>query len=94
VNADPLPGSFVTIPSPPIMRASLRVMARPAQGSAVKPAIASEERSASRARSQPSMRLRRHWFAASADAGDPKTATVHRVAVEWEPLESRRVHCH
>ena len=29
VNTDPLPGSLVTVTSPPIMRASLRVMARP-----------------------------------------------------------------
>ncbi len=29
VNIDPLPGSLVTVTSPPIMRASLRVMARP-----------------------------------------------------------------
>src|SRR5215472_12438614 len=29
VNIDPLPGSLVTVKSPPIMRASLREMARP-----------------------------------------------------------------
>src|SRR5262245_24591967 len=29
VNTDPLPGSLATVTSPPIMRASLRVMARP-----------------------------------------------------------------
>src|SRR5262249_5840228 len=29
VNTDPFPGSLVTVTSPPIMRASLRVMARP-----------------------------------------------------------------
>ena len=29
VKAEPLPGSLVTVTSPPIMRASLRVMARP-----------------------------------------------------------------
>src|SRR5260370_39113196 len=29
VNIDPLPGSLVTVTSPPIMRASLREMARP-----------------------------------------------------------------
>jgi hypothetical protein len=29
VNTEPLPGSLVTVTSPPIMRASLRVMARP-----------------------------------------------------------------
>jgi hypothetical protein len=29
VNTDPLPGSLVTVTSPPIIRASLRVMARP-----------------------------------------------------------------
>jgi hypothetical protein len=29
VNTEPLPGSLVTVASPPIMRASLRVMARP-----------------------------------------------------------------
>ena len=43
VNAEPLPGSLVTVTSPPIMRASLRVMARSAQDSAVRPAIASEK---------------------------------------------------
>ena len=29
VNTEPLPGSLVTVTSPPIMRASLRLMARP-----------------------------------------------------------------
>ena len=29
VNTDPFPGSLVTVTSPPIMRASLRVIARP-----------------------------------------------------------------
>src|SRR5215472_10737497 len=29
VKTEPLPGSLVTVTSPPIMRASLRVMARP-----------------------------------------------------------------
>jgi hypothetical protein len=29
VNTEPLPGSLVTVTSPPIMRASLRVMASP-----------------------------------------------------------------
>src|SRR5262245_59584811 len=29
VNTEPLPGSLVTVTSPPIMRASLRVMAKP-----------------------------------------------------------------
>ena len=29
MNTEPLPGSLVTVTSPPIMRASLRVMARP-----------------------------------------------------------------
>jgi hypothetical protein len=29
VNTEPLPGSLVAVTSPPIMRASLRVMARP-----------------------------------------------------------------
>src|SRR5262249_59892623 len=29
VNTEPLPGSLVTVTSPPIMRASLRVVARP-----------------------------------------------------------------
>jgi hypothetical protein len=29
VNTEPLPGSLITVTSPPIMRASLRVMARP-----------------------------------------------------------------
>ena len=29
VNTEPLPGSLATVTSPPIMRASLRVMARP-----------------------------------------------------------------
>ena len=29
VNTEPLPGSLVTVTSPPIMRASLREMARP-----------------------------------------------------------------
>jgi hypothetical protein len=29
VNTDPLPGSLVTVTSPPIMRASLRVIAQP-----------------------------------------------------------------
>jgi hypothetical protein len=33
VNTDPLPASLVTVTSPPIMRASLRVMARPSPGS-------------------------------------------------------------
>src|SRR4029077_4866311 len=32
VKAEPLPGSLVTVTSPPIMRASLRVMARPKAG--------------------------------------------------------------
>jgi hypothetical protein len=29
VNTEPLPGSLATVTSPPIMRASLRLMARP-----------------------------------------------------------------
>jgi hypothetical protein len=29
VNTEPLPGALATVTSPPIMRASLRVMARP-----------------------------------------------------------------
>ena len=43
VKVDPRPDSLSTVMSPPIMRASLRVMARLAQGSTVKPAIASEK---------------------------------------------------
>ena len=34
VNTEPLPGSLATVTSPPIMRASLRVMARPKPGAA------------------------------------------------------------
>ena len=39
MNTEPLPGSLVTVTSPPIRRASLRVMARPSPVAAKQPPL-------------------------------------------------------